>query len=281
MIERRRLAEFIRARREALTPEDVGMPRGPRRRTSGLRREEVAVLSGVSSDYYSKIEQYGGPVPSEQILAALARGLQLTLDERDHLFRLAGYAVPARVARRDHVNAGLMRVLARLQDTPAQVVTQLGETLVQTPLAVALLGDETAHVGRRRSRIYRWFTDPRERERTPAEDHRHHSEMIVGHLVAASANEALREPVAELVQGLSRESEEFARLWERQPVPTQYCEMKRILHRDVGAIDVYGQTLFDPDQFQALMIFTAAPGTDSHDKLRLLSVLGTQRLTLS
>src|SRR3954452_22464344 len=84
-MDRALLADFLRARREVLQPEDVGLPRGPRRRTGGLRREEVAPLAGMSADYYSRIEQQRGPTPSEQVLAALARGLHLSLTERDHL----------------------------------------------------------------------------------------------------------------------------------------------------------------------------------------------------
>src|SRR5580692_8871838 len=121
-MERVQLAEFLRTRREALQPEDVGLPRGPRRRTGGLRREEVAALSGMSVDYYSRIEQQRGPRPSGQILAAVARGLHLSLAERDHLFRLAGHAVPQRVLRADHINPGMMRILDRLEHTPARVV---------------------------------------------------------------------------------------------------------------------------------------------------------------
>ena len=89
--DRAELADFLRTRREALQPEDVGLPRGARRRTAGLRREEVAALCGMSADYYSRLEQERGPHPSEQMLAAIARGLRLSLDERDHLFRLAGH----------------------------------------------------------------------------------------------------------------------------------------------------------------------------------------------
>lgn len=91
-MDRAALADFLRTRRQGLQPEDVGLPRGRRRRTGGLRREEVAELSSVSTDYYSRIEQRRGPRPSERVLAALAGGLRLSPDERDHLFRLAGYA---------------------------------------------------------------------------------------------------------------------------------------------------------------------------------------------
>jgi len=167
LMDRRQLADFLRARRAALRPEDVGLTAGPRRRTPGLRREEVAALSGISADDYSRIEQQRGHTPSEQVLASIARGMHLTLDERDHLLRLAGHAVRGRVERSDHVNSGLMRVLDRLHDTPAQVVNTLGETLIQTRLAVALLGDETSFSGPSRSRVYRWFTDPDARRATP------------------------------------------------------------------------------------------------------------------
>ena len=129
LVDRAQLADFLRTRREALQPEDVGLPRGPRRRTGGLRREEVAALCGMSADYYSRIEQQRGPHPSEQMLAAIARGLHLSLDERDHLFRIAGHAAPRRVHRADHINPGIMRILDRLSDTPAQVMGSLGETL--------------------------------------------------------------------------------------------------------------------------------------------------------
>src|SRR3954469_1993558 len=123
---RAELADFLRTRREALQPEDVGLPRGHRRRTRGLRREEVAALSCMSSDYYSRIEQQRGPRPSEQMLAAIARGLRLPLEERDHLFRLGGYPTPRRATRADHINPGMMRIFDGLEDAAAQVVSDLG-----------------------------------------------------------------------------------------------------------------------------------------------------------
>jgi transcriptional regulator with XRE-family HTH domain len=136
-VDRAQLADFLRTRREALQPEDVGLPRGQRRRTGGLRREEVAALCQMSADYYARIEQQRGTRPSEQMLAAIDRALHLSLDERDHLFRLAGHGTPQRTLRSEHVSPGLMRILDRLDDTPAQVVTELGETLMQTRQASA------------------------------------------------------------------------------------------------------------------------------------------------
>src|SRR5689334_7491140 len=151
MIDRAGLAEFLRRRRDALQPEDVGLPRGRRRRTSGLRREEVAALCHMSTDYYARLEQRRGPQPSEQMIASVAQGLHLSLDERDHLFRLAGHRPPERGAGSEHVSPGMLRIFDRLGDTPAEIVTELGETLRQTPYGVALVGDNTRFVGAERS----------------------------------------------------------------------------------------------------------------------------------
>ncbi len=144
-IDRSQMAEFLRRRREALQPEDVGMPRGQRRRTRGLRREEVAVLCHMSTDYYTRLEQERGPQPSEQMIASIAQGLHLTVPERDHLFRLAGHQPPARGPSSEHVSPGMLRIFDRLADTPAEIVTELGETLRQTPPKVALVGDWTRY----------------------------------------------------------------------------------------------------------------------------------------
>ena len=160
MIDREGLAAFLRHRREVLQPEDVGLTRGPRRRTDGLRREEVAALCHMSTDYYARLERATGPHPSEQMMASIAQGLHLSLGERDHVFRLAGHNPPARGDSSEHISPGLLRILDRLSDTPAEIVTELGETLRQTPIGVALTGDATRRRGPERSVGYRWFTDP-------------------------------------------------------------------------------------------------------------------------
>ncbi|MFI9489328.1 helix-turn-helix transcriptional regulator [Promicromonospora sp. NPDC052451] len=272
-MDRERLGDFLRARREALQPEDVGLPRGPRRRTSGLRREEVAALSGVSADYYSRIEQSRGPVPSEQVLSGIAHGLRLTLEERDRLVELAGHATPRR-ARGDHVDAGLMRILDGLAEAPAQVENVLGVTLRQTRLAALLLGDETSYTGPERVRVNRWFADPRGRDRVPEEDHARHGRTLVSRLAAVEARTGPDSPAGELATLLRGRSTQFARLWDEHPVLGPYCEPKRLNHPDVGLLELHGQTLLDPDQHQALTVFTAVPGTESHERLRLLSVVG-------
>ncbi len=273
------LGTFLRTRREALQPEDVGMPRGPRRRTSGLRREEVASLVGMSPDYYARLERGAGAQPSEQMVAAIARGLRLSLPERDHLFTLAGHSTPRRTSRTDHVAPALMRVLDRLQDTPAQVMGGIGETLVQTPLAVALLGDQTHYVGRARSAVYRWFIDPSSRDIYLAEDHPLHGRTFTAQLRQAAARRGPHSAAADLARELRERSTEFAATWDEHEIGLSYSEPKRFTHPEVGRLDLHCQTLLDPDTDHTLLVFTATPGTASHDTLQLLAVLGHTHLS--
>ncbi|WAC57207.1 helix-turn-helix transcriptional regulator [Gordonia sp. SL306] len=275
MIDRAGLAEFLRRRRESLTPADVGLPPGQRRRTSGLRREEVAMIAGMSTDYYSRLEQQRGPQPSDQMVAAIARALHLTLDERDHLFRLAGHNAPDRMAIPDHVGPGMMRILDRLADTPAMVVNSAGETLVQTTPAVALVGDETHFTGLRRSIAYRWFTDPTTRQRFPADDHDHHARAHTARLRAAVTREGAGSHAGEIADALLAVSQDFGEIWGRHDVATSLTDQrKRLLHPDLGLIEVFCQTLLDPDGAQALLVYTATPGSESHQKLAMLSAVG-------
>nr|WP_296063518.1 helix-turn-helix transcriptional regulator [uncultured Actinoplanes sp.] len=272
-MDRAQLADFLRTRREALQPEDVGLPRGPRRRTGGLRREEVAALAGMSADYYSRIEQQRGPVPSEQMLAALARGLHLNLDERDHLFRLGGHPAPQRIFRDDHISPGMMRIVDRLEDTPAMVISRYGETLRQTPPAVALYGDETRFTGLNRYVVYRWFTDPKSRLIYPVEDHPKHGRVFTSQLRQAYAA-APHGRAKEIVDALLDRSEEFRRIWAEHHIGETYTDRKRLLHPQLGELDLYCQTLNDPDQSQTLLVFTAVPGSPSYEKLQLLAAVG-------
>jgi transcriptional regulator with XRE-family HTH domain len=277
-MDRAQLADFLRRRREVLQPEDVGLRRGSRRRTSGLRREEVAALCDMSVDYYSRLEQSRGPQPSEQMLAAIARGLRLTLDERDHLFRLAGHTAPVRALRSEHVSPGTMRVLDRLADTPAQVMTELGETLAQTPAARALFGDETRYEGFMRSVGYRWFVDPSARNVYPTEDHAMHSREFTADIRRVYAKYGARSRAGAIVDALLVESEEFATLWKAHEVHSTHAREKRVQHPEVGVMELQCQFLIDPEQGQTLLVLTATPGTESHELLQLLSVIGTQAM---
>ncbi|MCX6463289.1 MAG: helix-turn-helix transcriptional regulator [Pseudonocardiales bacterium] len=278
MIDRAGLAEFLRSRRESLQPEDVGLPRGPRRRTSGLRREEVAALCHMSTDYYARLERERGPQPSAQMIASIAQGLHLSLDERDHLFRLAGSSPPARGATSEHVSPGMLRILDRLDDTPAEIVTELGETLRQSPLGVALTGDLTAHTGPARSIGYRWFTDPATRRLYAPEDHPLLSRVFASGLRGVVTLRGPGSRAAHLAHLLLERSAEFRRAWDEHEIGVRPAGLKRFDHPEVGRLELHCQTLHDPEQSHALLVYTAVPGSESHDKLRLLSVIGAPAL---
>ena len=265
------LADFLRRKREALAPEDVGLPPGRRRRTAGLRREEVASLAHMSTDFYTRLEQRRGSRPSQETVAAIARALRLTLSERDHLYALAGHVAPPRVFRTDHVSPGLARVLDQL-DTPAQIVSDLGVVLRQNALAVALLGEQTKYEGHARSVIYRWFTDPAERRRFADEERTSRSYV-------ASLRSAYRADDAEanaLVDALKQASPEFAERWSRHEVAERTDTLKRIVHPSVGTLTLDCQVLTAENRMEKLVVFTAAPGSQDAEKLRLLAVIGAQ-----
>ncbi len=274
-MDRDELADFLRRRREALQPNDVGLHAGERRRTRGLRREEVAGLAHMSTDFYARLEQRRGSRPSEQTTAALARALRLTQDERDHLFALAGHTAPPRAFRTNHASPELLRVLDRL-DTPAQIVSDLGVTLSQNPLAEALLGVKTRYTGPRRSMIYRWFTEPDQRRIHPEADHPLLSRGHVASLRAVHGRSAEDPEAHELVERLLRESAEFAALWERHEVGRRPAKMKRFLHPLIGPLTLDCQILSSENLTERLVVFTASPGSEDADRLALLAVVGSQ-----
>jgi transcriptional regulator with XRE-family HTH domain len=280
-MDRAALAAFLRTRREALRPEDIGLPAGPRRRTRGLRREEVAALAAMSTDYYTRLEQERGPQPSEQMLASLARALRLSTDERDYLFRVAGRNAPSSVSTTQHVAPALLRVMDRLDDTPALIISDLGETLVQNRMAKALFGDLTGYTGLARTEIYRWFTDPAQRAVYPEDYRPHPGRSLVANLRVAYGQLGPDSRAGELVAALRKVSPEFAELWERQEVAKRFADHKTLLHPELGPIEVDCQVLFTEDQSQALLVLTAPPRSEGHEKLQLLNVLGNERFPIT
>lgn len=277
VMDRAALADFLRRHREALRLADIGLPTGTRRRTAGLRREEVAQLASMSVDYYGRLEQQRSPQPSPQLLASLARALRLSDDERDYLYRLAGHNAPDRANASEHVAAALLRVLDQLENSPALILSNLGETLVQNRLAVALFGDASRHAGWERSEIYRWFTTPEsERHRYPDADQPRHSRAQVASLRVALGTMGPDSRAGELVSALQRRSAEFAELWERHEVARRFEDHKTLIHPKIGSIELDCQALFTEDHTQALLVLTAPPGSEGAQKLRLLSVLGSE-----
>ncbi|MFE8921159.1 helix-turn-helix transcriptional regulator [Streptomyces rochei] len=276
------LGAFLRSRRERIRPADVGLPAGPRRRVPGLRREEIAQLAGASVDYYNELERGAGSQPSEQMIAALARALRLSADERDYLYRLADRPVPVQGGAASHVHPGMLDLLGRMPSTPAQVITDLHVTLVQNPLAVALVGEQTGLRGPRASFVHRWFTEPDTRLLYPEADHEGQSRAFVADLRAAAARRDAKDPEAgSMIRTLLAVSPEFAALWADHDVAFRRDDRKRIVHPTIGLIEVNCLNLFSEDGRQRLLWFTPAVGTESAGLLELLGVVGTQEVVSS
>ncbi|WP_326692117.1 MULTISPECIES: helix-turn-helix transcriptional regulator [unclassified Streptomyces] len=275
MTDRAGLADFLRRRRELLRPADVGLPEGMRRRAAGLRREEVAQLAGMSSDYYARIEQRRGPHPSESIVSALAIALRCDLDERDHMFHLAGLTPPSRRAGR-HIRPGLISLADRLTDVPVCICTDVDEALWQNRLADCVLGPMPPRAGRSRNFCWRWFTDPAVRGRCPEEDWPRHSTAHVRDLRATYSRRGADPDVAALVHDLNESSAEFRALWEKHEVSVRRSDRKSVLHPEVGVLHLNCEVLLTPEDDLKVLALFPAEGTDARDKLELLRVIGSE-----
>ncbi len=229
----------------------------------------------MSTDYYSRLEQERGPHPSEQMIASIAQGLHLSRAERDHLFRLAGHQPPALGSGSDHISPGMLRIFDRLDDTAAEIVTELGETLRQTPLGAALVGDLTRFSGPARSIGYRWFTDPTIRDLYPPDDHEFYSRMYVSGLRGVLAMRGPTSKAAHLAELLTEQSEEFRTFWSAHEIGLRPREVKRFINPTVGLLELNCQVLLDPEELHLLLVYTAVPGSESYEKLQLLSVVGS------
>lgn len=277
-MDRAALADLLRSRRERLSPADVGLPPGRRRRTPGLRRDEVAALAAISTDYYTRLEQRRGPHPSQPVLTALARALRLTDDERDHLFYLAGQPAPTRDTSGAHVSPGVLYLLDRLIDTPAIVVDDLGTALVQNRMSKLVFGEQTTGTVRERNQIWRWFTGPELRALVPEQDCADHSRAHVADLRATAGRRGNDPDVVALVSDLTAASPEFAALWAEHEVAVRRADAKRIVHPEVGLLDLLCEQLTSDVDGSTLVVLHPRPGTDCREKLELLAVVGTQDL---
>ncbi|MFF4974405.1 helix-turn-helix transcriptional regulator [Streptomyces sp. NPDC001083] len=275
-MDRTGLADYLRRARARLTPGDVGLNAGPRRRTPGLRREEVAQLAGMSTDYYTRLEQRRGSHPSRQMLTALARALRLTDVERDHLFHLAGEEPPRPGGSSDHVRPGLLLILDRLHDLPASVLSDWGEMLAQNTMSVALTGDHTGS-----NIIRRWFLVPGARNLAPPENHEQHARAHVASLRTVTTARPDDPGPTALVRELRSKSGEFEALWAEHDVVVRRPSPKRFLHPVVGALDLDCEVLLSDGHSQQLIVHSARPGTPTYERLELLRVVGLQNLTPS
>lgn len=279
-MDRRELADFLRGRRERINPSDVGLPAGPRRRTPGLRREEVAQLAYISTEYYTRLEQARGPHPSREVLAQLARALRLSDAERDHLHHLAGDPPGPPPGPSREVRQSIVDLLHRLPQAAAIVVSATYEVIAWNDLAAALMEDFSAVPRHERNLVRRTFLEPYRSGRRlySVSDADEFARTAAQHLRAAAARYPDDPEVQALIDELLAGSEEFARLWATHEVAARPTLCKTFDHPVVGPLAVNCDVLDITDRDQRVVIYTATPGTPSEEALRLLSVIGTQRL---
>jgi transcriptional regulator with XRE-family HTH domain len=267
------LADFLKARRAELAPSDVGLPEaGTHRRVTGLRREEVAQLAAISTDYYTRLEQ-GRIRPSVPVLESLARVLQLTDDQRTYMYELAGTnATSARSRRRarQKVKPFMQRLLDHITDTPAIIMTPTHDILAWNPLAAALMVDFGEIRERERNFLRLLFTDPRMRSLYPD------WEGLARAVIAYIRMEAARKPddpaLAELIGDLSIRDAQFRQWWAGTHVAFKRRGIRTYNHALVGEITLDWDALTseaEPDQ--QLIIYTAEPGSRSEQALRELA----------
>jgi transcriptional regulator with XRE-family HTH domain len=273
MPEDNRIGQFLRARRERVQPEDVGLPDLGRRRVPGLRREELATLAGVSADYYVRLEQGRERHPSEQVIDALARALQLDDDATAHLHELARPAPRRRRAARrtERVRPELLRLMEAWSHTPAMVTGRHLDVLAANSLATALHGGFSRGTNLVRS----LFLDPAARERYPDWD------QVAKDTVAAlraSVGPDLDDPhLTDLVGELSLKSEKFRTLWARHDVREKTHGSKRFVHPQVGELTIHYETFaVAGSSGQVMSVYHAEPGSPTEQALALLSSIAAE-----
>ncbi|CAM5708253.1 Helix-turn-helix domain-containing protein OS=Streptomyces tendae OX=1932 GN=F3L20_22025 PE=4 SV=1 [Streptomyces tendae] len=272
----RELGDFLRARRGRLSPRDVGLEPGGRRKVTGLRREELALLAGLSTDYYQRMEQGREVRPSDGVLDALADALMLDDDERRHLFALAHATrrpVLARVDRGpERVPEGTRRLLG-LMDTPAVVLGRHLDLLAWNSMAEALLGHPAGHPPDRLNMLLLMFDDTLTGQRSCPDWERQALEYI-GMMRAAVATDPTHPRATAVVGELSIRSAEFRRLWARHDVRSSVSGTKAFRVPEVGDIVLDWDTYPLPGApGPVMLIWTAEPGSADADRLRLLASL--------
>ncbi|MFD3564724.1 helix-turn-helix transcriptional regulator [Streptomyces sp. NPDC058686] len=259
---REELKHFLRTRRERLRPEDVGLPPGARRRTPGLRREEVAMLAGIGASWYTWLEQGRDIKVSEQVVDSISRTLLLDAVERDHLYRLVGMNPPQRTADDLADTAQLTALLEGWMPSPAYVIDRCWDIVGLNRAAGLVFG-----FGERDTNcLMSFFTNPAFRAR-----HRYWAEVAPG-LVSEFRRDAARYPeesrFASISRRLMEESKEFAELWSRYELTAKNQGVKAIDHPRAGFLIFDHSVLEIPDRPGIrLMLHTARPGTETREKV--------------
>ncbi|MEV4349190.1 helix-turn-helix transcriptional regulator [Actinoplanes sp. NPDC049596] len=272
--------QAVRRWRDRLVPAEVGVPAGGRRRAAGLRREELAALTGISVDYLTRLEQGRSTSPSAQVVEALARSLRLSGTERELLFRHAGLTPPGRDVVPTRIAPSVQRLLDRFSHTPVVVLDAASNVIVANRPYDALMGDTTAWRGLERNTLWRNFVGPAGRAvHTPAELARFQA-VLVADLRLTAARYPADHDVKRLIAALTAHSPLFVELWNSADsvTITDYSRHKVVDHPDVGRLTLDCDTLMVAGDDLRITIYTAEPGTEDAEKLALAIALGTQTL---
>ncbi|MEU0194673.1 helix-turn-helix transcriptional regulator [Streptomyces afghaniensis] len=270
------LGDALRRWRDRMPPADVGLPTGRNRRAPGLRREELAVLAGISAEYIVRLEQGRATSPSAQVLGALSRALQLSEAERRHLFALAGQPEPPEGHLRIRLTPGVQRLVDQLPGTPVGVYDAAWTLLAWNRLYAALLGDPSTLAHRERNLVRQHFTAPPSRVRHTAGQQARFEAAVVSDLRATRARYPKDAALRSLVADLCSTSPRFAALWDGHEVGEHALHTKTVHHPDVGPLDLDCDILTEPGGDLRIVILTAPPGSDAASKLQLLNVIGIQ-----
>ncbi|WP_329425948.1 helix-turn-helix transcriptional regulator [Streptosporangium sp. NBC_01495] len=276
---RAELAEVLRTARARVRPRDVGLPSGTRRQVPGLRREEVAMLAGLSVDYVVRLEQGRGPRPSSQVIAALTRTLRLDDDDRDLVFRLAGHEPPQAGRIAGVIRPSVLRLLDRMADLPVLVLSAKGDVLAWNPLGAALQGDMSAWPRGRRNLIWQRFLGSSRCQVAagPDEDDAA-ARASVGTLRAAQARYPADPDLIQMIKELRRGSPRFDELWREGRSSSWRTATKSIGHPGLGTITLDCDTLLLPDGDQTVLVYSAEPGTPEAVALDTLRMTGSRHL---
>lgn len=268
----------VRRWRDRVSPEAAGLPGGGHRRAAGLRREELALLAGISVDYITRLEQGRAANPSEQVVEALGRALRVSAAEREHLFQVAGLVPPGRGMVPTHITPGVHRMLDRLIGTPVGVYDAAWNLLLANSLYAALLGDPSGWRGNERNGVWRNLVGPGGRVRHAPEERRAFEATLVADLRVTASRYPADQRLRRLVGDLRAASDRFAELWDEGVVAHHEAARKTVDHPQVGAVTLDCDVLSVAGNDLRIMVYTAEPGTEDAERVALLGVLGTQAL---